>query len=145
MLILIFVAEDVRENTRKQRLLALYLHDTIYCVGHKVIADFVITAESQIPQSLSCQHNNWTHRYTRLAKRKSGCVTLSANSYTLFEVRPDGIADFGTNAHSGSVVELCDRRGRQRTHIAEEVIQLSRSCAIVCLGRQSHCWRCYWN
>lgn len=52
----------------------------------------------------------------------------------LFKVCPDGIAsDFRTNVHWGSVVELCDERGRQSTHIAEEVIQLSRSCAIVCL------------
>lgn len=39
---LIFVAEDVAENTRKQRLLALYLHGTIYRVGNQVIADFLI-------------------------------------------------------------------------------------------------------
>lgn len=42
ILMLIFVAEDVAENTRKQRLLALYLHGTIYRVGNQVIADFLI-------------------------------------------------------------------------------------------------------
>lgn len=60
-----------------------------------------------------------------------------ANSYTLVEVCPDGITDFATNVHSGSVAELCDGRCKQSIHIAVQVIQFSQNSTTVCPERQS--------